>query len=176
MKKHSILFAFAFSALLGACSGDTTESGVAKVEVEDPAALLDPDGDGEAEATIEGEVATLTFELGEPLPEVEFRIDGTEDGAVLDIVDALSLVVSSPRSGVSASLADGEFVAERPTGPGEWSVELADDRMSFAVSWFNETRSGLTMKSGESYDVVFSVGTNCCLRAFEDTTIAIKAI
>ncbi|MBL8943740.1 MAG: hypothetical protein JNK45_11350 [Myxococcales bacterium] len=167
MKKHTLLI----TAFLGACSGDTTESGVAKVAVDEPTELLDADGDGAAKGTVDGDVAELTFELGEPLPEIAFRVDGTEDAAVLDVVDALSFVVSSPRSGVTATLEDGELVAGPPDAAGEWSVELADDRMSFTVSWYNETRSGLTMKSGETYDTVFSLDDNCCVAAFPATSM-----
>jgi hypothetical protein len=168
MKKHILLFA---AVSIAACSNDATESGVAKVDVEDPATVLDPDGDGKAEGAVDGNVATMSFELAEPLPEIPFRIAGTEDGAIMDVVAALTLVVSSPRSGVSANLSDGTMVAGAPKGPGEWSVELSDDRTVFAISWFNETASGLTMKSGEDYDVVYSLDENCCVDAFEDVTM-----
>ena len=170
MKTHILLI----TAFLGACSGDTTESGVAKVAIDEPTDLLDEDGDGAAQGAVEADVAVMTFELGEPLPEVSFRIDGTEDGAVLDVVAALSFVVSSPRSGVTATLEDGELVAGPPDAPGEWSVDLADDRMSFTVSWYNETRSGLTMKAGEVYDAVFSLDENCCIDSFPATSLEFK--
>jgi hypothetical protein len=168
MKKHTLLI----TAFLGACSGDTTESGVAKVAIDEPTDLLDDDGDGAAKGTVDGDVAELTFELGDPLPEIAFRIDGTEDAAVLDVIDALSLVISSPRSGVTATLDDGELVAWPPDAPGEWSVVLADNRRSFVVGWYNETRSGLTMKSGETYDTVFSLDDNCCVASFPATSLA----
>lgn len=168
MKTHTLLFTVLAAA---ACSGDTTnDSGDMKVGVDDPAEVLDPDGDGTAEATVEGQVATVSFELAEPLPEMPFRLSATVDAAMLDVIDALSLVVSSPRSGTSVSLAEGELVEGPPAGPGQWSVELADDRMSFEVSWFNGTAGGLTMKSGESYDVLFSLGDNCCMESFTDHT------
>ncbi len=162
--------------LLGACSGESTESGVAKVDIEDPSTVLDPDGDGEAVAAIEDDVASIEFEIADPLPEISFRIDGTEDAAVLDLVDALSVVVSSPRSGISASLVDdGELVPAPPAGAGEWSIELSDDRTRFTFSWYNETRAGLTMKKGEKYDVVFSLGDNCCVSSVPDTTQRVTA-
>jgi hypothetical protein len=166
MKKHTLLFA---AIILAACSGDATESGVTKVHVDDPATVLDPDGDGAAQGSVEGHVAAMSLELDEPLPEVDFRIAGTEDGAVMDVADALSLVVSSPRSGISVSLADGELVAGPPAKAGEWSIDLSDDRMVFDVSWFNETSGGLTMKVGQDYDVVYSLGDNCCISSFGDT-------
>jgi hypothetical protein len=166
MTKHTLIFA---ALVLAACSGDSTESTKGKVAVEDPSTMLDPDGDGEAEAVVEMDVASVAFELDEPLPEIDFRVDGTEDAAVMDVMDALTIVVSSPRSGVSASLADdGEMVAGAPQGPGEWSVELSDDRMTLTFSWFNATASGLTMKSGEPYDVLFSLGKNCCVHEIEE--------
>jgi hypothetical protein len=169
MSKHTLLLA-AFA--LAACSGDSTESTKGKVDVDDPATVLDPDGDGEAEAVVEMDVASVAFELAEPLPEIDFRVDGTEDAAVMDVMGALSLVVSSPRSGVSVSLADdGEMVSGMPEAPGEWSVELSDDRKTLTFSWFNATASGLTMKSGEPYDVLWSLGDNCCISEIDETAI-----
>jgi len=169
MSKYTLLLA---ALALPACSSDSTESTKGKVEVEDPATVLDPDGDGEAEAIVEMDVASVAFELAEPLPEIDFRIDGTEDAAVMDVISALSLVVSSPRSGVSVSLADdGEMVSGMPSAAGEWSVELSDDRRTLTFSWFNATASGLTMKSGEPYDVLYSLADNCCVAEFDETAI-----
>lgn len=173
MKKHTLLFA---AVCLAACSNDAAESGVAKVDIEDPATVLDPDGDGTAESTVEGTVAAMSLELAEPLPEIPFRIAGTEDGAVMDVVAALTLIVSSPRSGVSVSLAEGEMVAGPPSGPGEFSVDLSDDRMEITVSWFNETKGGLTMKAGEEYDVVYALDDNCCVDSFEDVSMKLKMV
>lgn len=172
MKKHTLLFA---AVMMAACSNDAAESGVAKVDIEDPATVLDPDGDGAAEADVQGDVATMSFELAEPLPEIPFRVAGTMDGAVMDMVAAFSLVVSSPRSGVTASIADGELVEGPPSGPGEWSVDISDDRTVLAFSWYNETKGGLTLKTGEEYDVVYSLDDNCCVSSFGDTTMKFKA-
>jgi hypothetical protein len=171
MKKHTLLFA-ALAAV--ACSADSADTGEGKVDVEDPAEVLDPDGDGAAEGSVAGEVAAVSFELAEPLPEIPFRVSATDDAAMLDVIGAFSLVVSSPRSGTSVSLAEGTLVAGAPMGPGEWSVELADDRMSFEVSWFNGTTSGLTMKAGEDYEVLYSLADNCCMASFSDTTVKLR--
>ncbi len=171
MKKYTLLFA---AVSIAACSGDATESGGAKVDIEDPATVLDPDGDGAAQGTVEGAVATMSFELAEPLPEIPFRVAGTEDGAVMDVVAALTFVVSSPRSGTSVSLAEGEMVAGEPKKAGEFAVELSDDRMTFDISWYNETKGGLTMKPGQEYDVVYSLDDNCCITSFESTTMKFK--
>jgi hypothetical protein len=168
MKKHTLLI----TTLLVACAGDTTESGVAKVALDDPSQVLDEDGDGAAKGTIEQDVATLTFELGEPLPEIPFRVDGTEDAAVLDVIDAMTFVISSPRSGITVSLDEGELVAGPPEAAGEWSVSLSANRKRFTISWYNETRSGLTMKSGEAYDAVYSLDDNCCVASFPAQSIS----
>ncbi|MBC8067916.1 MAG: hypothetical protein IAG13_06235 [Deltaproteobacteria bacterium] len=168
MTKHTLLLIALFSS---ACSGDASEATVTKVDVEDPATVLDPDGDGAAQGTVEGEVAAISLELEEPLPEIDFRVDGTDDAAVMDVASALSLTVSSPRSGISVSLGDGELVAGPPSKAGEWSIELSDDRLVFDVSWFNESKGGLTMKTGEEYDLVYSLGDNCCIKSFDDTAM-----
>jgi hypothetical protein len=171
MKKHTFLFTV---LAIAACSEDTPSDNGDKVVIEDPAEVLDPDGDGVSEGSVEGDVAAISFELTEPLPEIPFRVAATEDAAMLDVIDALTLVVSSPRSGVSVSLAEGTLVAGPPAAPGEWSVELADDRMAFELSWYNGTTSGLSMKAGHEYDVLYSLGDNCCMDAFEDTTMKFR--
>lgn len=171
MRKH--LLPFTVLAIV-ACSGDSTPTDDDKVAIEDPAEVLDPDGDGVAEGAVEGDVATMSFELAEPLREISFRVAATEDAAMLDVIDALSLVVSSPRSGASVSLSEGKLVSGRPAAAGEWSVDLADDRMSFEVSWYNATLGGLTMKPGQSYDVMYSLGDNCCLESFGETVMTFR--
>ena len=171
MKKH--ILPFTVLALV-ACSGDSTDTGEDKVDVEDPAEVLDPDGDGMAEGSVDGVVAAVSFELAEPLPELPFRVAATDDAAMLDVIDALSLVVSSPRSGASVSLSEGKLVAGPPAAAGEWSVELAEDRKSFEVSWYNATVGGLTMKAGQDYDVMYSLGDNCCVKSFGDTVMPFR--
>jgi hypothetical protein len=165
--KKSILLVVA--ALVGACSTDSTEAGVAKVEVANPDDVLDPDGDGEVQATVEEKVAVMALELAEPLPEISGP-RSSDDPALLDIVDAMFVTVSSPRSLASVSLEDGIYVTETPDEPGEWTATLSDDRMTIGLKWFNETPSGLTMTPGQSYDVVFELGDNCCITAVPPTT------
>lgn len=170
MKKSTLLVA---AALVGACSTDSTEAGVAKVEVADPQDVLDPDGDGHVQATVEEEVAVMALELAEPLPEISGP-RSSDDPALLDIVDAMFVTVSSPRSLASVSLEDGIYVAETPDEPGEWTATLTDDRMTIHLHWFNETPNGLKMTAGESYDVVFELGDNCCIAEVPPTTTKFK--
>ena len=172
MKKNTLLFTV---LAVVACSGDSTDTGDDdKVAVEDPAEVLDPDGDGAAEGSVDGEVAAVSFELAEPIPELPFRVSATDDAAMLDIIDALSIVVSSPRSGTSVSLSEGKLVSGMPAAAGEWSVELADDRMSFEISWFNGTIGGLSMQPGQDYDVLYSLGDNCCMDSMPETTMKFR--
>lgn len=169
--KKSILLVTA--ALVGACSTDSTESGVAKVEVADPADVLDPDGDGEAQAVVEDDVATMSFELGEPLPKIAGP-RSSDDPAMLDVVGSIFVTVSSPRSGTSVSLEDGIFVGETPDEPGEWTATLSDDRMIIDLAWFNGTPSGLKITPGEPYDVVFELTENCCVDEVAPTTTTFR--
>lgn len=172
MKKFTLAIA---TLVTVACSEDTTDSGVAKVDVKDPAAMLDPDGDGEASAKVDGDVASMDLAFEDPLPELPFRVDGTEDAAVLDVVAALEIVVSSPDSGTSVSLtSDGTMVPLPPTGPGEWGVELSDDRLTATFWFYNETREGLTLKPGKAYDAVYSLGENCCVAEVPSTSTKFK--
>lgn len=171
MKKSTLLVT---AALVGACSTDSTESGVAKVEVADPQDVLDPDGDGEVQATVEEDVASISFDLAEPLPEISGPRSSSDDPAMLDVVGALFVTVSSPRSLTSVNLDDGIFVGETPDEPGEWTATLSDDRRIIDLSWYNETPSGLKITKGEPYDVVFELGENCCVDEVPPTTMPFK--
>jgi hypothetical protein len=181
MKRQTLLSIFSVALLAMGCGDDTTSSGSDKVDSDEQEMTLDPDGDGVAEGQQAGDLASMSFELSEPLPEiagsqvgdgVHRAFDATEDAALADVTDALDLTVSSPRSGVSLSLtADGTLVPAPPSGPGEWSVTLSDDRMDFTIEWYNETTSGARIEPGRSYDVVYSVGSNCCVARVTDQTL-----
>ena len=144
---------------------------------------LDPDGDGVAEGAVEGSQASMTFTLSEPLPEIEeaqlgddeeFRtFDGTEDAALGDIIDALSVTVSSPRSGVSVTMSGhGTLVTSPPMTTGEWSVTLDESRTALRLDWYNSAGGSLYLKAGHTYDVVYSLGENCCVAPIEPTSMA----
>ena len=181
MKKSSAIL---MATLLAACGGDSTSSSSGKVgsNPQQQQMNLDPDGDGTAQGDIKGNEAVISFSFDQPLPvlagdqvgqnEIFRSSDGSEDAAVLDIVSALDIVVSSPRSGVSVSLmSDGMLVAAPPSAPGEWSILLDDDRMGMELEWYNETTTGLSLKAGESYSVMYSLGDNCCVDSIEPTSM-----
>jgi hypothetical protein len=54
---------------------------------------------------------------------------------------------------------------------GEWSVTLDDSRTAIDVQWYNGAGGSLTLKEGFAYDVVYSLGTNCCIEAVEATSM-----
>jgi|GEM_PF-2388451 len=182
MRRHIVLSFFSTALLVGGCGDDTTSSGSDKVGADEQEMTLDPDGDGAAEGQAVGDLASMSFELSEPLPEIAGSeqdddsvlraFDATEDLALQSVTDALDLTVSSPRSGVSFSLTgDGTLVPAPPTGPGEWSVTLSDDRLDFTIEWYNQTGSGAQIQPGQTYDVVYSVGSNCCVARVTDQTL-----
>lgn len=180
-KSPAILMA---TLLATACGGGSTVESTGKVGTtpQEQQMNLDPDGDGTVQADVKGMDASMSFAFDTALPIISkdevgpsqsFRsTDGSEDAAVLDLVSALDIVVSSPRSGVSVSLmSDGMLVASPPTAPGEWSITLDDARMNMTLEWYNETTSGLSLKEGQSYDVMYSLGDNCCVDAIEPTSM-----
>lgn len=181
MKRPILLSFFSAALLVGGCGDDTTTSGPDKVDADDQEMTLDPDGDGVAEGQDLGDRAAMSFTLSEPLPEiagadqgdgVHRSFDATEDFALQDVVEALDMTVSSPRTGTSFSITgDGMLVASPPTGPGEWSVTLSDDRLDFTIEWYNETASGARIEPGQSYDVIYSVGSNCCVAAVSEQAL-----
>lgn len=181
MKRHTVLSFFTAALLVGGCGDDFTNSGSNKVDSDEQEMTLDPDGDGVAEGQEQGELASMDFELGEPLPEISGAepgedahraFDATQDLALESIAESLDVSVSSPRSGVSVSLtADGMLVPAPPSAPGEWSVTLSDDRRDISLQWYNEVGGGARIEAGQSYDVVYSLGSNCCLASVSETAI-----
>ena len=184
MRRHTALIFLSAACLTAGCGDDTTSSGSNKVDPEEQEMPLDPDGDGVAEAQEDGERASMAFELSDPLPEIagaeldepeawgHRAFDGTEDAALQSIAVALEVTVSSPRTGVTVSLtADGMMVPSPPSGPGEWSITLNDERTEITLDWYNEVSGGARISAGQPYDVVYSLGSNCCLASVEDTAI-----
>ncbi len=182
MRRRIAIIFLSTASLALACGDDITEGGIDKVDADEQEMTLDPDGDGVAEGEAEGSLGSMTFELSSPLPEISgstrdddvgFRsFDATFDAAMGDIADNLDITVSSPRTGVAVSLtADGTLVPAPPSGPGEWSVTLDDSRTEFSIEWYNEVSGGARIAPGQRYDVVYSLGANCCMERIDDTAI-----
>ena len=180
MRRHIALSFLSAALFLGGC-GDDFSSSSSKVDADEQEMTLDPDGDGVAEGQEAGELAAMSFELSEALPEiagvdqadgVHRSFDATDDFALETIAEALDVIVSSPRTGVSVSLtADGMLVPAPPMGPGEWSLTLNDERSLVLLEWYNEVSGGPRIRSGQTYEVVYSLGSNCCLESVGDTAI-----
>ena len=181
MRRHIALSFLSAAILAGGCGDDFSSSGSSKVDPEEQEMTLDPDGDGVAEAQGAGELASMSFALSDPLPEIAgaeaqdgvFRsFDATDDFALGSIAEALEVQVSSPRTGVSVSLtADGMLVPAPPSAPGEWSVTLSDDRMNVSLQWYNEVGSGARITPGQTYDVIYSLGDNCCVSSVSEQAL-----
>ena len=180
MRRHIALSFLSTALLLGACGDDITPSG-SKVDADEQEMTLDPDGDGVAEGQEAGELAAMSFELSEPLPEISAAeqgdgvhrsFDATEDFALETIAEAIDVTVASPRTGVSLSLtADGMLVPSPPSGPGEWSLTISDNRRDVSLQWYNEASGGSRIQTGQTYEVVYSLGSNCCLESVGETAI-----
>lgn len=181
MRRHIALSFLSTALFIGGCGDDISSSGSNKVDSDEQEMTLDPDGDGVAEGQEAGELAAMSFELSEPLPEiaeaeqgdgVHRSFDATEDFALETIAEAIEVNVASPRTGVSLSLtADGMLVPAPPSGPGEWSLTLSDDRTKVSLQWYNEASGGSRIQPGQSYEVVYSLDSNCCLESVGETAI-----
>lgn len=181
MRRHIALSFLSTALFIGGCGDDITPSGSEKVDSDEQEMTLDPDGDGVAEGQEQGELAAMSFELSDPLPEISAAeqgdgvhrsFDATNDVALEDVADALDVTVSSPRTGVSVSLtADGMLVPAPPSAAGEWSVTLDDSRRVFKIQWYNESGGVSKISPGQRYDVIYSLGSNCCLESMADTSI-----
>ena len=181
MRRHIALSFFSTALLLGGCGDDFTSSGSSKVDSDEQEMTLDPDGDGVAEGQEAGELAAMSFELSEPLPEiaeadqgdgVHRSFDATSDIALETIAEAIDVTVASPRTGVSLSLtADGMLVPAPPSAPGEWSLTLSDSRTEVSLQWYNQASGGSQIQAGQTYQVVYSLASNCCLVSVGETAI-----
>ncbi len=180
MRRHITLSFLSAALFIGGCGDDITPSG-SKVDSDEQEMTLDPDGDGVAEGQEAGELAAMSFELSEPLPEiaeadqgdgVHRSFDATSDFALETIAEAIEVNVASPRTGVSLSLtADGMLVPAPPSASGEWSLTLSDDRTRVSLQWYNQAKGGTRIYAGQSYQVVYSLGANCCLESVGETAI-----
>lgn len=181
MRRHIALSFLSAALLTGGCGDDFTSSGSSKVDSDEQEMTLDPDGDGVAEGQAAGELAAMSFELSEPLPEiaeadqgdgVHRSSDATVDPALESVAEALDVTVASPRTGVSLSLtSDGMLVPAPPSGPGEWSLTLNEQRTKVTLQWYNEAAGGSRVQPGQTYDVVYSLDSNCCLESVGETAI-----
>jgi len=104
--------------------------------------------------SIQGSVGSVSVPFTEEIPDVSASDFQDElDGAV-------SLLVTSTVSGASADIVSGTLVDGMPAAAGEFSFEIAADRMSVTMSFFNETSSGLTLKAGNTYSAQLSISIN----------------
>ncbi len=184
MRRHIALSFLSAALFTGGCGDDITPSGSEKVDSDEQEMTLDPDGDGVAEGREAGELASMSFELSDPLPEiaaaaqgdgVHRSFDATQDIALETIAEALEVTVASPRTGVSLTLtSDGMLVPAPPSGPGEWSMTLSDDRMGLTLQWYNEAAGGTRIQPDQTYEVVYSLDTNCCLQSVGERAIEFK--
>lgn len=99
-------------------------------------------------------VVDVPFDPSNPIPEVP-RAD-LED----ELSGAVSLVVTNPETGVTADLATGELVTSTPSGPGEYTWAVSDDRTTARLTFFNETTRGFAMQSGDNLAAQLSIATN----------------
>lgn len=137
------------TVVLGAsCTSDDDTATLRKGVVDD--SLFE----GTVQVSVQGAIGTVSVPFKTPVPDVpESDLEDELDGAV-------SLVVSSPRSGASADLAAGTMVEGDPSKPGEFSWKLNSGRTQATLTFFNESNGGLTLDNGSTYSAMFSLSTN----------------
>lgn len=102
---------------------------------------------------------TLTMSFTEALPEAD-------DAALLALLEdaTITVEVTAAESDVNADLTDGTRVDGTPAAAGEYSLTMAEDRMSIGVTFYNEY-SGTALHSGGTYTATFSVLSNKYFKA-----------
>lgn len=117
-------------------------------------------GEVDTEALADGVIVSLEGNIGQVEVPFETAMPDVEDIEIQDALDSrVSLVVVNPDTGASADLTDGVLV-ETPAGPGEYAWEIAEDRMSALIVFYNETPSGMNLTVGETYSAQLSIATN----------------
>lgn len=147
MKKFHVCCFLGALAAVGCGEDDSTTIRKGEVDV----AALEDDG---VTVDMAGDVASITVPFVDAVPAASASALESE------MSDATSLVVSSVASGSSADISDGELVDGEPNGPGEFSWELDEERSSMTLTFYNETASGLTLKSGSSYRATLAISEN----------------
>lgn len=106
--------------------------------------------------SLSGSLGTLTVPFEESVPEVS-------DADFQDEMDgSIGLLVSSVATGSSADIGAGTPLdaGATPSASGEYSWELNSARDVATLRFFNETPSGLTLKTSNAYSAQFSVSPN----------------
>ncbi|MEM6991547.1 MAG: hypothetical protein AAF721_13650 [Myxococcota bacterium] len=107
--------------------------------------------------SLSGTVGTVTVPFEEPVPEIS-------DGDFQDEMEgAVALLVTSAVSGSSAAIGAGtplDDIGGTPAAAGEFTWELNSARDEATMTFFNETPSGLTLKTTNAYSAQFSVAPN----------------
>lgn len=129
-----------------------------------------------------GMVATISDGVGEvyvPFQVAVPPVEGDTGGdAVLEaeLATAVSLVVSSNYTGVTADLMSGTIVESNPAAPGEWSWELDDDRDLATMTFFATAPGGLTLKTDVEYDAMLSIAPNDYIEAEEAFAFTVSVV
>ena len=113
--------------------------------------------------TIAGDLGTVTLPFETAVPAVDDARLQTELQAVV------SLTVSSPRTGVSASITDGVIV-QTPSAPLEFSWSLSAARTAATLTFFNRTDDGASLQPGQDYTAVLSITENLYIQSLATTS------
>ena len=130
----------------------------------DPALLEDEDGGDlysiaanlpdPIEVILQGDDATIVLSLDDPIPDVD------EDLIYDTIVESIGLTVINEETGVSTHLTEGRYVEGQPNAPGEYTIEVSEDRYGISTRFVNETVGGQAMREDGDYRALVEVAPN----------------
>jgi len=105
--------------------------------------------------TIDGNLGSVSVPFTTAVPE------GVSVAEFEDELDgAISLLITSSVTGMSADIVSGSLVDTTPAIAGEFTWEMAPDRLSVTLTFFNETSTGLSLHAGSTYVAQLSISTN----------------
>lgn len=107
--------------------------------------------------TLSGNVGSVSVPFEEPVPDVsDADFQDEMDGVVFLTVRSV-LSQAAAELGVGGPLSDA---GGTPAAPGEYTWQLNGARDTATLTFFNETPSGLTLKSANPYEARLSITDN----------------
>ncbi len=132
---------------LGGCNGDDA--------VEIRKGIVDTDTlEAGVVVSIAGSLGTVSVPMSIPVPNV------TDAAFEAELEAACSLVISSNVTGSTLDISVGELITGAPSAPGEYAWAINDARDSITMTFWNQSPSGLTLKTDRDYNVAMAIDNN----------------
>lgn len=150
----------------------------AVVNCSDPKEVFPPEkGKVDHVALQNGVTVTLADELGSLSVPFIIPVDYDDEEDFRDaLTSAVTLVVTSSTTGVTADLVSGILVDEAPDDEGEWNFVFVDGGSEADLTFFNRTTDDLTLKVDAPYEALLSIAENDYIVALPAISVPITVV